>query len=94
MFTRAEAIEFAIEQGFKNPNFVYVQGDKMQDYLLKDGWSTCLQRSSGPDSVGLSANHLLAFALRSKEDGWVVSGKLGGVWRYYFDAAGDEIPHG
>lgn len=94
MFTRAEAMEFAIEQGFKNPNFVYVQGDRMQVYLLKDGCSTCLKRSSGPYSVGLSAESLFAFALRGREDGWIVSGKLGGVWKYYFDAAGDEIPHG
>ncbi len=92
MFTRTEAIDFALERGFKGANFVYCGGDKMQVYYCEDGnCLTCLGRNHIQADLPLEGR--LAEALGKRGDGWFVSAKNNGTWYWHFDNAGDSVPH-
>lgn len=90
MFTRTEAIDFAIDRGLKGINFVHRWKGKMQVYC-SHGWACALVESDKPRAEPTDGR--LAEVLRGRGDGWFVSAQTNGVWVWYFDN-GDEVLHG
>ena len=93
MFTRTEAIDFALERGLEGANFVYRSGDVLQIYY-SDGCLTCLGRNH--DRVNISTSSFpdgrLAEVLAGRGDGWFVSAKVDGEWFWHFDSE-TKVPH-
>ena len=83
MFTRTEAIDFAIDHGLTGVNFVHIWDGKMQVYW-HEGWPSCLGK--GDKSYPEPTEGRLAEVLRDRGDGWFVSAKTDGEWFWYFDS--------
>ena len=91
MFTRTEAIDFAIDQGLKGVNFVHIWDGKMQVYW-RHGWASCLGDADKPQAKPTDGR--LSEVLEGRGEGWLVSAKTDGAWHWYFDSSGDRVPHG
>lgn len=89
MFTRTEAVDFALERGLKGANFVYYAGGMLVVYYWI-GDSTNLRYSSGPSAIPMESG--LVDVLRRRGSGWFVSAKVNKAWSWYFDN-GDVVPH-
>ena len=89
MFTRTEAIDFAIDQGLKGVNFVHRWDGKMQVYW-QGGWTSCLGDGDKPSAEPTEGR--LAQVLAGRGDGWFVSARTDGEWFWYLDAE-TRVPH-
>jgi hypothetical protein len=90
MFTRAEALEFAFEQGLKGANFVYRSGGQLVFYYWQSD-ETCLRHGDGSRTDEPTEGRL-AQVLGGRGEGWFVSAKVDGSWSWYFSPE-DEVPH-
>ncbi len=89
MFTRVEAIEFALEKGLKGANFIHRGGGQLVFYYWEDN-TTNLRHGSRPGDEPVVGK--LAEALQGQDDGWFVSAKTNGEWFWYFDSVAG-VPH-